>query len=288
MKRGGGKTGSGIVTLITDFGAKGEYVGAMKGAILKVNPRCQIVDITHQIGPQNILEASWVLKNSFPFFPRGTVHLVVVDPGVGSRRRPVALKKGGHFLVGPDNGIFTLALEEGEKNEGYEISREELFLSPLSSTFHGRDVFAPVAGRLSAGYPLRMVGPAVKDFVRIHWPRPQLQEGKLRGQILWGDSFGNQITNISREDYAERLTGGPILIRGRGWRIRRISRTYSQGKSGQPMALFGSSGLLEIAVNQGNAERQLGCRSGDTVTICLETVPRRRSMARKKLTKEVR
>ena len=286
MKRAGGKKCSGIVTLITDFGYKGEYVGSMKGAILNVNPRCQIIDITHQITPQNIIEASWVLKNSFAFFPQGTVHLVVVDPGVGSTRQPIVLVKKGDIFVGPDNGVFTPVLEGAGRNEGYEISRKKLFLFPLSATFHGRDIFAPVAGYLSMGYPLKRVGPALKDFVRIHWPQPQLQKGKLLGQILWGDSFGNQITNISREAYGELLTNRQIMIRGKGWQIHRIHRTYSENESGKPMALFGSSGLLEIAVNQGCAGKQLGLGAGDAVTVHLKDRPQT-TVHRKEKAKEM-
>ena len=153
---------SGIVTLISDFGLKGEYAGAMKGAILNVNPRCQVVDITHQIPAQDTFQASFILKNTYPYFPVGTVHLVVVDPGVGTQRKPVALKKAGHFFVGPDNGVFTFILAEG-KNEGYEITRERLFLFPVSSTFHGRDIFGPVAGHLSLGMDPRRLGPRWRD-----------------------------------------------------------------------------------------------------------------------------
>jgi len=141
----------GIVTLITDFGLLGGYVGAMKGAILKVNPRCQVVDVTHQIEPQDVLQASFILKNTYPYYPAGTVHVVVVDPGVGSSRRPIILKKEEHIFVGPDNGVFTLVLSGRGKTEGYEITRKEFFLAPLSDTFHGRDLFAPVAGYLSLG-----------------------------------------------------------------------------------------------------------------------------------------
>jgi len=257
----------GVVTLITDFGLRGEYVGAMKGAILKVNPRCQVVDITHRIGPQDVLEASFVLKNTYPFYPPGTVHTVVIDPGVGTRRRPIVLKKDGHLFVGPDNGVFTLILSAGGPTEGYELARGEFFLSPLSDTFHGRDIFAPVAGHLSLGMDPKVFGPRLRDFVRIEWPRPKVKGKKLLGRVLWDDAFGNLITNISREEYGRFIGDRPLQITGKGWRIDRVHRTYGEGQPGKPLALFGSAGLLEISVNRGCAKMALGLKRGDPLTI---------------------
>ena len=264
-----GKGTSGIVTLITDFGFLGEYVGAMKGAILKVNPRCQVIDVTHQIEPQDVLRASFILQNTYPFYPTGTVHVVVVDPGVGLSRRPVVLKKNGHFFVGPDNGVFTFLLSDKGRTEGYEITRREFFLSPLSETFHGRDLFAPVAGHLSLGKDPSRFGPRVGGFVRVKWPAPRMQGKNLLGRILFSDSFGNLITNIAREEYGRMMKDRPLQIKGKGWRIDRVHRTYGQGKPGQPIALFGSAGLLEIAVNRSSAKKTLGLRPGDRLTIAL-------------------
>ncbi len=260
---------SGIVTLITDFGFLGEYVGAMKGAILKVNPRCQVIDVTHQIEPQDVLRASFILKNTYPYYPSGTVHLVVVDPGVGTVRRPVVLQKSGHLFVGPDNGVFTFLLSDRGRTEGYEITRSEFFLSPLSETFHGRDLFAPVAGHLSLGRDPRRFGPRAGGFVRVKWPPPEMKGKNLLGRILFSDSFGNLTTNISREEYGRLLQGQPLQIKGKGWRIDRLYQTYGQGKPGQPMALFGSSGLLEIAVNRSSAKKTLGLRPGNRLIIAL-------------------
>ena len=264
-----GKGVSGIVTLITDFGLRDEYAGAMKGAILKINPRCQVIDVTHQIEPQDVRRAAFVLKNTYPYYPAGTVHMVVVDPGVGTRRRPVILQKGGHFFVGPDNGVFTFVLSSDGKTEGYEITRRKVFLSPLSETFHGRDIFAPVAGHLSLGQDPKRFGPRAVDFVRTEWPRPRLKGGKLLGQILFCDSFGNLITNISREEYGSLSAGRPLLIKGEGWHIDRIHRTYGKGKPGDPMALFGSSGLLEIAIYGGSAKKDSGLKPGDRLVVNL-------------------
>lgn len=263
------KDASGIVTLITDFGLLDEYAGAMKGAILKVNPRCQIIDVTHQVEPQDVLRAAFVLRNTYPYFPAGTVHMVVVDPGVGTGRRPVILRKDGHFFVGPDNGVFTFILSANGKTEGYEITRREFLLSPLSETFHGRDIFAPVAGHLSLGQDPKRFGPRAGDFVQAKWPRPRLKGEKLQGEILFSDSFGNLITNISREEYGSLSAGRALRIKGKGWRIDCIHRTYGQGKFGDPMALFGSSGLLEIAISGGNAKKDLGLMPGDRLIVTL-------------------
>lgn len=257
---------SGIVTLISDFGLGGEYAGAMKGAILNVNPHCQVVDITHQIAAQDLFQASFVLKNTYLYFPVGTVHLVVVDPGVGTQRKPVALKKEGHFFVGPDNGVFTLILSEG-KNEGYEITLGKLFLSPVSSTFHGRDIFGPVAGHLSLGMDPRRLGPRLEEWVRLKGSRPEVKGKQLVGRVLFADAFGNLITNISHGEYRSWIGGQPFQIKGKGWCIDRLQETYQDVQSGGPLALFGSMGLLEIAVNQGSAQLTLGLKPGDSISI---------------------
>ncbi|MGE5254355.1 MAG: S-adenosyl-l-methionine hydroxide adenosyltransferase family protein [Planctomycetaceae bacterium] len=257
---------SGIVTLITDFGLAGEYVGALKGAILRVNPRCLIVDITHQIDPQNILQASFVLQKSYAYYPPGTVHGVVVDPGVGTERRALFVEKNKFFFVGPDNGVFSGLLSSRGKVQARELIRKEYFLTPLSHTFHGRDVFAPVAGHLSLGLDPAKLGPKVKNLVRVDFPEPRQGKRGITARVLWADSFGNLITNVTREEYARRLETR-FQIQGRGWRIDRLSRTYGEEKPGQSMALFGSGGLLEISVNRGNAHRTLGLNPGDSFTI---------------------
>lgn len=263
------KKRSGIVTLITDFGSGGEYSGAMKGAVLAVNPRCQVVDVTHEITPQNILQASWVVKNVYPFYPPGTVHAVVVDPGVGTSRRAIVLHHEGHFFVGPDNGVFTSVLSKGEQVSAYQIAKTKFFRHPVSDTFHGRDIFAPVAGHLSAGLEPERLGPKIKDLVRLDWPAPKRGKGDLKGKVLWADSFGNLITNISREEYGPELEERRLRIGGRGWRIERLNRTYGESRPGDPLALFGSGGLLEISLNGGNARDNLGLKPGDSISIQL-------------------
>ena len=263
------KKNPGIVTLITDFGGRGEYLGAMKGAILRVNPGCQIVDITHEVQPQNILQASWVLKACHSYYPPGTVHLVAVDPGVGTERRAIVLEKEKYFFVGPDNGVFSMVFSPGGRVSAYELAQRKFFLTPLSDTFHGRDIFAPAAGHLSLGLEPRFFGPRIKKLVTIDWPTPHRSKGLLRAKALWADSFGNLITNISREEHGTELLGRAVQIKGRGWRIDRVHRTYAEGRRGQPMALFGSGGLLEISVNRGSALDTLGLKPGDPITIVL-------------------
>jgi S-adenosylmethionine hydrolase len=266
VKREIRKKQSGIVTLITDFGLTGEYAGAMKGVILSINPRCQVVDITHQVAAHEVLQAAFILKNTYPYYPIGTVHVVIVDPGVGTQRRPIILKKGGHFFVGPDNGVFTCILS-GEKSEGYEIMRQPLLLAPVSPTFHGRDIFAPAAGHLSLGMDPRRLGKRIEEFKKIEWPRPEVKGKHWVGRILFADSFGNLITNISREEYRSLIGNRPWQMKGKGWHIQQIQETYGDARPGQALALFGSAGLLEIAVNRGNAQQTLGLKPGDSIYI---------------------
>ena len=260
---------SGIVTLITDFGTETEYAGALKGSILSANPRCQVVDVSHQIPPQDIRRASFILMNSCRYFPEGTVHVVVVDPGVGTRRRAIILLKNRHFFVGPDNGIFTGVLSGPGKDLGYAIVREGFFRKPVSATFQGRDVFGPVAGHLSAGVPPRKFGPRVSEFTRAEEPLPERKGNRLTGRILWADPFGNLLTNIGRSEHGRFLIGQKWRISGKGWRIEKLSKTYSEGKAGQPLALFGSSDNLELALNQGRAADRLGLKPGDALVIRL-------------------
>ena len=242
-------------------------MGAMKGAILRVNPDCHVVDLTHQVEPQNILQAAYILKNTFSFFPPGTVHLAVVDPGVGSRRKAVAVKREGHLFVSPDNGVLSGILEGKEGALGYEIKERKYILSPVSNTFHGRDIFAPVAGHLSLGLHPSRLGPQIQGLKTIALPRPRMVKGGLAARILWADSFGNLITNLARWQYGRELETRPFQIKGKGWKIDRVCRTYGEGLPGQPMALFGSGGFLEISVNRGNARNTLGLEPGDSIII---------------------
>ncbi len=242
-------------------------MGAMKGAILRVNPDCHVVDLTHQVESQNLLQAAFILQNTYAFFPPGTVHLVVVDPGVGTRRKAVVVKREGHLLVGPDNGALGGILRGQGPVSGYEIRERKYFLSPVSDTFHGRDIFAPVAGHLSLGLDPSRLGPPVRGLTTLDFPRPRMVKGGLTARILWADSFGNLITNLPRREYGRELEVRPFQIKGKGWKIDRVCRTYDEGRPGGPMALFGSGGFLEISVNRGNARNTLGLEPGESITI---------------------
>lgn len=257
-----------IITLLTDFGYEGEYVGVMKGVILNINPRCQLVDLTHQIAPQNILQAAFILHNSYQFFPKGTIHLVVVDPGVGTKRRPIILKKNGFLFIGPDNGVFSLVLQQG-RYAAVEITPLSFWKLPVSSTFHGRDIFAPVAAYLSLGREMSEFGPPVTNLQKIPWPQPIIEDKKIIGQIIFVDSFGNLVTNIDRDFFVSQIAGRQFKIRIKKWSLSCLQDTYAQVPEGKLLALWGSAGFLEIAVNRGHAQRLLKVRPGDPITIAL-------------------
>ncbi|RJQ63116.1 MAG: hypothetical protein C4530_03975 [Desulfobacteraceae bacterium] len=267
-----------IVTLLTDFGLEDEYVGVMKGAILSVNPSAKIVDISHAVNPQEIVQAALMLEAAWPYFPPCTVHVAVVDPGVGSRRSIVAVRKSGHIFLAPDNGVLTLVLSKGDIDEAVRVENTRFFLKPVSGTFHGRDVFAPVSGRLASGRRLQDFGPPI-DYRRLNsisLPEvKQTRKEELSGSILTADRFGNLITNIRLSDI-EKLKGnreGKVLeIRLGKERIVGIGRCYSEVTSGEPVAVIGSRLYLEIAINCGNALKHFGVKKGDPVQVVLRNV----------------
>jgi len=247
-----------VITITTDFGTKDAYVGIMKGVILSINPNAQLVDITHEIEPGDILEAAFLLKDAYEYFPKGTVHLVVVDPGVGGKRRPIAIKAKDFFFVGPDNGVFWPIISDKDALVVH-LTNRKYFLQDISSTFHGRDIFAPVAAYISKGVHLLDMGVPINDPVRLEIKRPMLLKNQIVGSVIRVDRFGNLITNISKKDIIEcfgRLSGLEVKIGER--RIKEISRTYSDVPSGQLLALIGSSGFLEISVNRGSAYELFG------------------------------
>ena len=268
-----------IVTLTTDFGLADGYVAAMKGAILRIAPQATLVDVSHQVGPQDVMGAAFVLAQALPHFPAGAVHLVVVDPGVGTDRRAIAAcvdRPGGAYtFVGPDNGVLALLLADPDAGGGacaaVELDRPAAWGRPEpSATFHGRDVFGPVAARLAAGARLSSVGSAIGATTPLHWPLPITDDDGIDGMVLHVDRYGNCLTNVSREA-VERLAGGRAVKCYVGSAVvRGIGRTYGAVAAGEPVALYGSGGHLEIAVNGGHAARLLSIERGATVNLLFD------------------
>lgn len=247
---------SGIITFITDFGLTDPYAGAVRGVILSIHREAVLADISHEIPRGNVCEASRVLMDSYKYFPAGTVHLTVVDPGVGGGRRAIAAASGSHFFVGPDNGVFWPVIKD-PGSVIVHLNRPRFFLPEVSATFHGRDIFAPVAARVSKGEDMLSMGDAVTDPVKLDLPEPFISSGKLHGRIMRFDHFGNLISNLKRGTVEEFLGPAAPAIRFGSVELREISVTYSSVEQGKMLALFGGSGFLEIAVNGGSAVRLL-------------------------------
>lgn len=258
---------SAIITLTTDFGLKDAYVGSMKGVILSIHPEARIIDITHELPAHRILPAACLLREACPRFPPGTIHVAVVDPGVGGRRSPLLLKIDDRFYVGPDNGIFGLLVADFPLQGAWRLEKRELFLHPVSHTFHGRDVFAPVAARLAAGTPPDGFGPATTELSRLTLPAPREETGILRGQVVWIDRFGNCITNLTDKVVSRWTESGSFIVHAASGRIAVVSATYASVPEGEALLLFNSMGYLEVACNRARADRKLGLREGDPVVL---------------------
>jgi S-adenosyl-L-methionine hydrolase (adenosine-forming) len=248
-----------IITLTTDFGLADPFVGMMKGVMLGIAPGAQLVDLTHEIHSYDLLEAALVVKASYLYFPKGTVHVIVVDPGVGSERRPVAATAGGHIFVAPDNGVLSLVLEN---NLAYEITNKSLFLGEISQTFHGRDIFAPVAAHLAGGISVDSVGPRIHDLVKLPFPAPRLRGNRLLGAILRIDKFGNMITNLRRKDLGREFS---ITVAGQP--ITKLCGSFSEANPGELFAIEGSAGFIELALNQGSAAERLKVERGAEIEV---------------------
>ncbi len=251
-----------IITLTSDFGAS-VFVGLMKGVILSLCPGARLVDLCHDIAPQDVRGGALVLEQAFPVFPAGTVHLAVVDPGVGTSRRGLAIQALGQLWVGPDNGLFTPVWRTDPQPRAYGLTDTAYFRQPVSQTFHGRDLFAPVAARLAQGLDPARLGPEVRDPLLLDWPRPHQRGQDLLGQVLGADRFGNLLTNLDRLTVEGFLGGRPALVRVAGLKVRGLSRAYGQAAAGQTVALFNSLERLELALNQGDLCAYLGLRPTD-------------------------
>lgn len=262
-----------IITLLTDFGTGAEYAGLMKGVILSINPTAVIVDITHQIDRQDMVQAAFTISASYGYFPDGTVHLVVVDPGVGSERSLLALEMKKQIFIAPDNGVLTLLFNEGNISALIRITNSKYFSASISRTFHGRDIIAPVGAHLSGGLDLRKLGTEIdrRDAVHLDGLYARISEnGEFVGKIVVIDDFGNLITNIDFKKLGEVCLSGQekkILFEIGSNAITGLSETYSSVQPKTPLALIGSRGFLEIAVNKGNAALIFNTKKGDSVRV---------------------
>jgi len=257
-----------IITLTTDYGTNDHLVGTLKGVILKINPDVTIVDITHNVVPYDLLDAALSLGSAYRYFPSKTVHLVVVDPGVGTQRRPLLVSGDQHFFVGPDNGVLSMIYEREQRLAVRHVTAEHYFLQPLSTTFHGRDVFAPVAAWLTKAWQSQSFGEEIQDYVRFSLPKPKSSAGILKGVVLRVDAFGNLMTNLTLADLPEAmLKNGSLKMQVGKKDVQHFLETFAKGEAGQPIAVLGSSGFIEIAVNKGNAARVLGVTRGAEVTV---------------------
>ncbi|MBU1699943.1 MAG: SAM-dependent chlorinase/fluorinase [Candidatus Eisenbacteria bacterium] len=257
----------GVVTLLTDFGTRDEYVGSMKGVILSISSETRIIDITHEVPPQDIMSAAFILGNCYHHFPPGTVHCVVADPGVGSERKPLLVVTEKYAFVGPDNGVFSRIYSLEEKVEVREITNQQFQRDEISDTFHGRDIFSPAAAHLSRGAAVVDVGPVIDCYVEVRPAQPETWHNMIKGEAIHIDSYGNIITNISQKLFKSVIAGRSFLIEINGRKINRLTRTYQDGEMGKFLALFGSTGMLEISVRGGSAQRRIGAGKGDFVLV---------------------
>jgi S-adenosylmethionine hydrolase len=257
-----------LLTLTTDFGLDDAYVAAMKGVILSIDPTLRLVDVAHGIAPQDVMEAAFVLREAVPYFPPETVHLAVVDPGVGTTRRPIAVRIGGQFFVGPDNGLFSLLPGGAEPEAAVALDRPAFWRLPQPSmTFHGRDIFAPAAAHLASGRALAELGSPAETIRRLQWVQPLADEQGVRGWVVHTDRFGNAITNVPADVLEAHRSGRGVKCYVGSTALDAVHRTYADVEAGEPVALIGSSGFLEVGVNGGNAAQLLSIRKGSVVHV---------------------
>lgn len=262
---------NGILTLTTDFGTQDGYVAAMKGVIMGINPDLKLVDVSHHVTPHDVMEGAFILRHVASSFPNGTVHLAVVDPGVGSERRPIAMKYRNQLFVGPDNGLFSLLLAGHTAEQVVELDQPRFWRTPeLSSTFHARDLFAPVAARLASGLSLSSAGTPVESVRTLHWALPIADEQGIQGWVVHIDRFGNCITNIDRTLFESRRANRDFKCYAGSSIITSNSRSYSDVEAGEATVLFNSSNILEIAIYRGSASSLLDIRKGAPVNILFQ------------------
>jgi S-adenosylmethionine hydrolase len=258
-----------VITLTTDFGMEDGNVGVMKGVIYSINPYASIVDLTHDIAPQDIADAAYVLRRNYAYFPQGTIHLVVVDPGVGSERRAIAVQTAQAFFVAPDNGVLTYVLQDlrqkCEKMRIVDLTNPAYWSPRVSKVFHGRDIFAPVAAHLSLGVEVTALGEEIEDMIILSPLRLEMRDRSITGQVAHIDHFGNLLTNVPESDLSSLGDGVTIKVAER--EIKGLSSTFAQGQSGELIAYIDSSGHLAIAVVNGSAQQLLKSQVGHLVEV---------------------
>jgi len=259
-----------VVTLLTDFGERDYFVASMKGVILNINPQARIVDLSHQVGPQQVDEAAYLLKSCYRYFPEGTVHVVVVDPGVGSARRPLLVTSSRYYFVAPDNGVLTDVLQEEVSVEVREIENKQYRLDAEGATFDGRDLFAPAAAWLTRGQPPGSYGRLIRDYVRLPSQEPAWEGQALVGRIIYVDHFGNLISNVTPLHLKEvqgKLRRSRVTIRVGGTVIEGLTSHYAEGSPDAPQALINSNGQLEVFVKEGSAAEWLKLGRGERIEV---------------------
>jgi S-adenosyl-L-methionine hydrolase (adenosine-forming) len=262
-----------LITITSDYGCKDAFAASVKGVILKVNPQTTIVDITNDISPQDIWEAAFTLRSAYSHFPKGTVHLAVVDPGVGSGRRPIIAVTESYYFVGPDNGLFSLIYQEAERLRVHHITSTHYFLPNPGPTFHGRDIFAPVASWLAKGIPSGNFGDEIEDYTKLTIPVSKTTGNVIEGHVVHVDRFGNIITNIMYKDLQPLLTENvdrnAVAVSVSGKELKGLKKYYGEAESGQPSAVINSSGALEIFVYRQNARTALSVKRGEAVRVTI-------------------
>jgi len=257
-----------LITFTTDFGLSDHFVGVMKGVVAGIAPAARVIDISHDVAPYNLTEAAFIIAEAWPHFPKRTIHVVVVDPGVGSARRPILAEAGGHFFVAPDNGVLSMVFDAAP-HKVRVISNPRFMRRDISRTFHGRDVFAPAAAHLAKGASAAAFGKRIDDYIRAGYTRPSpAGKGSWRGTVLKVDRFGNLITNFAAPDFAG-IHARPFEMRAGAQCIHRLALTYAETAVGDLFVIVGSSGYLEIAANQSSAAGLLGCSAGAPVELDL-------------------
>ncbi|MBC8869171.1 MAG: SAM-dependent chlorinase/fluorinase [Planctomycetes bacterium] len=256
-----------IITITTDFGGGSPYVAQMKGVILSINPEAMLVDITHDIAPQNVRQGALVLEEVTQRFPRGTIHVAVVDPGVGTERKIVCAQIAGHYYVAPDNGLLSSVAIVESPTQIVSLTNHGYWLPEISRTFHGRDIIAPVAAHLSLATPMGQFGQPINELTMLDWPKPKTGANRITGEVISIDSFGNLISNITAESLTAVHDLSSTAVTCAGQTTHGIAETYAQRPPGSLVALIGSAGKLEVAVADGNAAQKISARVGDTITV---------------------